>query len=41
MVERKKDLSIVKDREFLMAENAAYEALVAKGYSPQGAGPRI
>ena len=29
MVERKKDLSIVKDREFLMAENAAYENLKA------------
>lgn len=39
MVERKKALSIVKDREFLLAENAAYDALVAKGYSPQGADP--
>ena len=39
MVEREKALSIVKDREFLLAENAAYDALVAKGYSPQGADP--
>lgn len=37
MVERKSEISIVKDREFLSAENNAYAALVAKGYTPQGA----
>lgn len=35
-VERKKGVSIVKDREYLLAENEAYAALVAKGYRPQG-----
>ena len=37
MVERKMEISIVKDREFLLAENDAYNALVVKGYTPQGA----
>ena len=37
MIERKRGISIVKDREFLSAENDAYNALVAKGYTPKGA----
>ena len=37
MVERKSEISLIKDREYLGAENDAYNALVAKGYTPQGA----
>lgn len=37
MIERKSEISIVKDRKYLSAENDAYKALVTKGYTPQGA----
>ncbi|MCG4744029.1 hypothetical protein L0N08_01220 [Enterocloster aldenensis] len=37
MIERKSEISLIKDREYLSAENNAYNALVAKGYTPQGA----
>lgn len=37
MVERKSGMSLIKDRKYLSAENNAYDALVAKGYTPQGA----
>lgn len=36
MIERKSGLSIVQDREYLMAENESYERLVAAGLHPQG-----
>ena len=31
MIERKSEISLIKDREYLSAENNAYNALVAKG----------
>lgn len=37
MIERKSGISLIKDQEYLSAENDAYDALIAKGYTPQGA----
>ncbi len=37
MIDRKEGISIISDREYIQAENNAYDALVAKGYTPQGA----
>ncbi|QUH21792.1 hypothetical protein [Alkaliphilus sp. B6464] len=36
MVKRKEGMSIIKDREYLKAENNAYDKLVEHGYTPQG-----
>ena len=37
MIERKSGISLMKDRGYLSAENDAYAALIARGYTPQGA----
>ena len=36
MVERIEGISIFKQREYIFAENKAYDNLVKKGYTPQG-----
>ena len=36
MIIRKKEISILKDKEYIKAENNAYNELVKYGYSPQG-----
>lgn len=36
MVERKEGISILKDREYIEAENNAHAELIKHGYSPQG-----
>lgn len=37
MIIRKKGISIFKDKEYVKAENNAYNELVKYGYYPQGA----
>lgn len=37
MIIRKKEISILKDKEYIKAENNAYNELVKYGYYPQGA----
>ena len=36
MIIRKKGISILKDKEYIKAENNAYNELVKYGYYPQG-----
>lgn len=36
MIIRKKEISILKDKEYIKAENNAYNELVKYGYCPQG-----
>ena len=36
MIIRKKGISILKDKEYVKAENNAYNELVKYGYCPQG-----
>ena len=36
MIIRKKEISILKDKEYIKAENNAYNELVKYGYLPQG-----
>jgi hypothetical protein len=36
MIKRKEEISIIKDREYLSAENTSYDKLVKCGYRPQG-----
>lgn len=36
MIKRKEGISVLRDREYIAAENKAYDKLVKYGYSPQG-----
>lgn len=36
MVERKADLNVQQDREYLIAENDSYKKLMDNGFKPQG-----
>lgn len=37
MIERKNGISLIKEREYLSTENDDYDALIARGYTSQGA----